>query len=261
MLVRTWNLFHGKTVPPSRTAYLEEAVRLAAGDAPDVLCLQEIPLWALRKLGGWTGMTAFPEVAARARLGAELGGRVTALNPGLLRSAVSGQGNAILLDRRLEPFDYHALVLNPRRFRHEQAARLGLGAAARLAWAKERRVCQVIRAALPDGRRALIANLHATHYSRDRRLADAELRRAAEFFLALTQPGDIDVLAGDFNVSSKAESIAFLRSEGFSDPGPGVDHVLVRGAPASTPESWPHERRLIGGSLVSDHAPLEVRVA
>jgi hypothetical protein len=36
--------------------------------------------------------------------------------------------------------------------------------------------------------------------------------------------------------------------------------VFVRGAAATPPESWPDERRRIAGVLVSDHAPLEVRI-
>ncbi len=256
MLVRTWNLFHGNSVPPGRTAYLEEMVRLATADRPDVLLLQEVPLWALSELGAWSGMTAFTQVAHRTPLGASLGGSVTRLNPGLLRSAVAGQGNAILLDSALEPFDYHALVLNPREFRHEQAERLGLDLSERFTWAKERRVCQVVRVALPDGRRALMANLHATRHAR---MAEAELGRAWEFFSALAHSGEIDVVGGDFNVRPGSKALGALHAEGFSDAGEGVDHVLVRGATSSS-YRWPEERRRIGGVLVSDHAPLEVRV-
>jgi len=257
VLVRTWNLFHGNSVPPGRTAYLEEMVRLASADRPDVLLLQEVPPWALSELGAWSEMTAYTQVAHRTPLGARLGGSVTRLNPGLLRSAVSGQGNAILLDSALEPFDYHALVLNPREFRHEQAERLGLDLSERFAWAKERRVCQVVRVALPDGRRALIANLHA---SRHARIAEPELMRAAEFFFDLARPDEIDVFAGDLNVRAGSDIFSFFVEQGFSGPGQSVDHVLVRGAPVSPPEAWPEERRRIGGVLVSDHAPLEVRI-
>ena len=257
MLVRTWNLFHGNSVPRWRTAYLEEMVRLATADRPDVLLLQEVPLWALSELGAWSGMTAFTQVAHRTPLGASLGGSITRLNPGLLRSAVSGQGNAILLDPALDSFDYHALVLNPREFRHEQADRLGLDLSERFAWAKERRVCQVVRVALPDGRRALIANLHA---SRHARMAEPELVRAAEFFFALARPDEIDVFAGDLNLRAGSDIFSFFAEQGFSGPGHSVDHVLVRGAPVTPPEGWPEERRRIGGVLVSDHAPLEVRI-
>src|ERR687887_984957 len=86
LLVRTWNLFHGNTVPPGRRAYLEEMVRLASADRPDVLCLQELPAWALPRLEKWSGMSAFAEIAARPRLGplpstAEVGRRLTAVHP------------------------------------------------------------------------------------------------------------------------------------------------------------------------------------
>ena len=55
MLVRSWNLFHGNTLPPGRRSRLEEMVRLAIADRPDVLCLQEVPLWSLRQLGSGAG--------------------------------------------------------------------------------------------------------------------------------------------------------------------------------------------------------------
>src|SRR5205814_7724800 len=48
VLIRSWNVYHGRSHPPGRRAYLEAAVRLATADRPDVLCLQELPLWSLR---------------------------------------------------------------------------------------------------------------------------------------------------------------------------------------------------------------------
>ena len=137
-------------------------------------------------------------------------------------------------------------MLNPHRFRRIQARRLGLGALARLAWAKERRVCQAVRAELPDGRRAVLANLHATSYPADKRLPDAELLRGAAFADGLAEPGELCVFAGDFNV--RREESWTLRELvkpewGFSNPGPGIDHVLVRGAPSSPERRWPEARR------------------
>jgi endonuclease/exonuclease/phosphatase (EEP) superfamily protein YafD len=254
MLVRTWNLFHGNSVPRGRTAYLDDMLRLATADRPDVLLLQELPLWAFQELEAWSGMQAFTQVAHRTPFGARLGGMITGINPGLLRSAVSGQGNAILLDSSLEPFDYHALVLNPLDFRKRQP----VGLAAQLAWAKERRVLQVVRVRLPDERLMLVGNFHATHYRASPELATLEVRRAGDFFLALAQPGEIEVLGGDFNLT--ADSLHFLADAGFSAAGPGVDHILVRGATATPPERWRDERRRIRGMLVSDHAPLDVVV-
>ena len=68
MLVRSWNLFHGNTSPPRRRAYLEEMVRLITADGPDVVCLQEVPVWAVSRLAGWSGMRVLPAVARKPRL-------------------------------------------------------------------------------------------------------------------------------------------------------------------------------------------------
>lgn len=103
MLVRTWNLFHGNTVPPERQAYLREMIELVSADSPDVVCLQEVPVWAFGKLERWSGMHAITAVGARPLLGSAGVGRwLTELNHGLLRSAVTGEGLAVLLSRRLE---------------------------------------------------------------------------------------------------------------------------------------------------------------
>jgi endonuclease/exonuclease/phosphatase family metal-dependent hydrolase len=95
MLVRTWNLFHGNASPPERRAFLPRMVELVTGDRPDVVCLQELPVWALRHLERWSGMHAAGAVARRPLL--PFGARaVTALHHGLLRSAVTGEADAIL---------------------------------------------------------------------------------------------------------------------------------------------------------------------
>src|SRR6059058_5149133 len=122
LLIRTWNVFHGNADPPEREAYLEQMVRLGAGDRPDVVCLQEVPAWALAHLAGWSGMQAFGDIAQRPRLGpmpipAELGRVVTSVHHGLLRSAVAGQANAILFSPEAEILGRDRLVLNNRDFR------------------------------------------------------------------------------------------------------------------------------------------------
>ncbi len=95
MLVRTWNLFHGKPSPPGRRAFLVQMIELVTRDRPDVICLQELPVWALPHLEGWSGMHASGAVARRPVL--PVGARaVTALHHGLLRSAVTGEADAIL---------------------------------------------------------------------------------------------------------------------------------------------------------------------
>ena len=268
LLVRTWNLFHGNAVPPERDAFLEEMVGLAVADAPDVVLLQEVPAWALERLDDWSGMAAVGEVAARPSLGplpstAAVGRALTSLHHGLFRAAFAGQANAILVRAPLRVLDREAIVLNARRFRRAQSRWLGLGLAARLAWAKERRVCQAVRLRVPDGATMLVANLHATAYRADERLADAELLRAAAFVDALAAPDEPILIGGDFNVAA-ARSWTLGELGGpewrFSQPGPGIDQILVRGLPASAPERWSPERRRLDGRLLSDHAPVDVRV-
>jgi len=262
LLVRTWNVFHGNAQPPARRGFLEEAVRLATADRPDVVCLQELPVWSLARLEGWSDMRAFGAVAARPLLGsAEAGRALTELNHGLLRSAVTGQANAILLARALRVLAESSIVLNPRGFRHTQARALGLDRRVRLAWAKERRVCHAVRAEA-GGRALTVANLHASSV-RDRRCQNAELLRAAVFADAFAEHGDALVLAGDFNtVIGESTTLDRLASPewGFSEPIRGLDQILVRGAPVSRPERWPEERRRVEGRLLSDHAPVEARI-
>jgi endonuclease/exonuclease/phosphatase family metal-dependent hydrolase len=97
MLVRTWNLFHGKPSPPERRAFLRQMIELVTADGPDVVCLQELPVWALSHLEEWSGMRPTGAVARRPLLPIGVLARaVTALHHGLIRSAVEGEADAIL---------------------------------------------------------------------------------------------------------------------------------------------------------------------
>jgi endonuclease/exonuclease/phosphatase family metal-dependent hydrolase len=243
-------------------------VRLASADRPDVLCLQELPVWAFGELDDWSALIAVSDVAQRPRIGpfpstAELGRMLTELHHGLLRSAFTGQGNAILLNPDLRVLEHRHVVLNPFSFRRAQARRLGLGVVPRLAWGKERRICQAVRVRQGEGT-LLVGNLHATSYPPDPRVADAELLRAAVFVDGMARPEEPVLLCGDFNVSvRRSRTLAELtRAEwGFTGATPtGIDHVLVRGLPAGEPRPWPAERRLKHGRLLSDHAPVELEV-
>jgi endonuclease/exonuclease/phosphatase family metal-dependent hydrolase len=222
MLVRSWNVFHGNAYPPERRAFLAEMVRLASADRPDVLCLQELPVWSLARLGEWSGMTAVGDVAARPLLPAPLAKAITDLHYGLFRSAFAGQANAILLAPALRVVEKRVVDL-------EQS---------------EHRICQGI---LLEGGIA-VGNLHASGARRGS--GEAELDRAVALLDSLG--GQVAILAGDFNLRP--------RLDGFGEPGPGIDHVLVRGAPASPERAWPVERRTLNGRVLSDHAPVEVTV-
>ena len=243
-------------------------IQLAVTDAPDVVCLQEVPVWALRRLAGWSGMTAVGDVARRPSVGPfpstpEVGRLLTDFNHGLFRSLFTGQANAVLVGGGLQLLEHRRVVLNPFRFRRAQARKLGLGHAARLAWSVERRVCQALR--LSDGERTfIVANLHATSYAFDKRLADAELLRAAAFVDGMARPDEPILLGGDFNVSirhSRTLGDLMTTEWGFSGATPmGIDHDLVRGLRAGERRIWPASRRTRDERLLSDHAPVEVDV-
>jgi len=256
LLVRTWNLFHGNTSPPERAGHLEEMVRLATADGPDVVCLQEVPVWALRHLGEWSGMQSFGAVAARPALrSAELGHLITQLNYGLFRSAFAGQANAILVRSGLRVLETDSIVLNPPSFRRRVGRELRLDRRRRAKWAKERRVCHAVRT-----EELTVANLHGSAVH-DWRVADAELLRAATFADAFAEPDDVLVLAGDLNViRERSSTLPALVDWGFTKPIAWIDQVLVRGASSGHAHRWPDERRRVHGKLLSDHAPVEVTI-
>lgn len=270
LLVRSWNLFHGNAVPTERRDYLEEMVRLAVADRPDILCLQEVPPWALDRLADWSGMHVFGDVAHRPTIGpfpstATIGRRLTSFHHGLIRSFLAGQANAVLLTKDLRAEERHVCVLNASGFRRTQARRLGIDLLGRTAWGRERRISQTLRVALPDGRRVVVANLHATNFWRDTRLPDAELLRAASFADGLARADEPVLLCGDFNAAagrSRTLNELVKPEWGFSPPtARGIDHILVRGLRLTAgPSRWPNERRAPNGRLLSDHAPVEVRV-
>jgi endonuclease/exonuclease/phosphatase family metal-dependent hydrolase len=234
LLIRSWNVFHGNTSPPTRQAYLEEMMRLATGDEPDVVCLQELPLWAIRHVGKWSSMRVLADTARRQRLPPPLDRRLTTLHSGLFRSLFTGQANAILLRHELAIQERSVFVLNRRGL-------LGTGAG-------ERRICQIVRVQRPGAGTLVLANLHAAHGSGQ---AQEQVGNAVEHLLELARPDEPVVLAGDFNFTPDLSHL------GFTGEGPGIDHVLIRGDGPGPLVVWPDGRRRLNGMLLSDHAPVE----
>ena len=223
MLIRSWNVYHGRSHPATRRGYLQAMVRLAAADRPDVLCVQELPLWCVPLLGRWSGMLTFAARARRAPLGTRAGRFLTAAHYAVLRSAVTGQANAILVG------DTHAAE--------------DLGSVRISVRGQHPRVCQAARV---DGR-VVVANVHATGA-----VAQQEVDRALRWLEQQLRPGEPVVVAGDFN--------AAVELPGFSPPDGGIDDIRVRGCEATPLSAWPLERRRQNGVVLSDHAPVELSV-
>jgi endonuclease/exonuclease/phosphatase family metal-dependent hydrolase len=228
LLVRTWNVYHGRSSPEGWHVYLKKMVRLATSDQPDVVALQEVPVWALARLESWSGMDCIGTVTKKPFLGG-LARRLQEAAPKLVRSPWTGQANALLFGGRIRPdAKPQFLELNP-------------GARA------ERRFAQIIPVTHVRERLFLV-NLHA---SKSASAAHDELGRLAE---ALAGRGAA-VVCGDLNVSATG-------LPGFSAPLAGIDQILVRGLTVETgPAPWPDERRRLGDRLLSDHTLVEAAIS
>ena len=201
-------------------------VRLVSEGDPDVVALQEVPLWGLSRLAAWSSMRAFAAPTKRALLG-PLAGALQRLDPQRVRSPLTGQSNALLVGSRLEASDASIVPISRR---------------------GERRVCQVLRLEA-GGRTLLVANLHAT--AQDEPAARAELVRVA----VLVEGDQPCAVLGDMNVPGAG-------LPGFSAPLAGIDQILVRGLElVEGPSPWPDGRRTADGRLLSDHAPVEAVVS
>jgi endonuclease/exonuclease/phosphatase family metal-dependent hydrolase len=201
-------------------------IELVCQDRPQVVCLQELPIWGISRLEEWSAMTAVAVVARPPRVPGRVGVRVTRMNQGLFRSAFVGQANAVLIARPLSAEDRgHLRISDPGR---------------------ERRIVQAVGVA----GRYVIANLHTNHGAE---IAQLETERSRAFAEAASRPGEVIVLAGDFNLQD-------VRLEGYSASSAGIDHVLVKGADVSRPVVWSRGRREIEGVVLSDHPPVDVTI-
>lgn len=207
MRVLTWNLYHGRAVPPAGRSLLDDFGRALTGWDWDVALLQEVPPWWPPELARAAGAEGWATARTSRNLGLPVRRRVAERRPDLLKSH-GGGANAIL-------------VRDGRVLEH-RVARLR-------AW-PERRVAQGVR--LAGGAWAL--NLHSTAHSDRRARVDLAAARAA----ALAWAGGAPViLGGDLNV--RDPDVPGFVCGGSSD----VDFVWARGlavdAPAVTPDRGP----------------------
>ena len=220
MRVLTWNLFHGRALPPAgRDLEAQFAAALAGWDW-DVALLQEVPPWWPPALARACEAQARTVLTSRNGLLA-LRRAVARRAPDLIGSN-GGGANAILVRRAAGAIADHRRVLLRR-------------------W-PERRVCHAV-ALTGGGGVSWVANLHAQVHSAQR--AQADIERGARAVLAWA--GDAAaLLGGDFNVRAPL-------APGFEPlAGHGVDHVLGRGFVAAGARELPDHANL------SDHAPVIV---
>ncbi|MGH2917468.1 MAG: endonuclease/exonuclease/phosphatase family protein [Solirubrobacteraceae bacterium] len=190
MRVLTWNLFHGRSVPPTgRDLHAHFAAVLAGWDW-DVALLQEVPPWWAPRLARACDAYARTALTSRNVPLPGLRRRLADRAPDVMKSA-GGGANTILV-RGMTITDHRRIVLRR--------------------W-PERRVCHAV--ALEGA--PLCANLHAQAHSEAR--AQADSARAGSATLAWSGGGPA-LLGGDFNVRApRAPGLEWLG-------GHGVDHVL-----------------------------------
>jgi endonuclease/exonuclease/phosphatase family metal-dependent hydrolase len=153
------------------------------------------------------------------------------MHQGFFRSGLAGQANAILVAPR-----HAATALGHERISENR---------------RERRLVHAVRIAGAPG--VTVGNLHASNDFARPDVPRAEAARAAAFVEEAATPGDVLVLAGDFNVRNPLLAA-------YSQPVDGIDHVLVRGAAAMSVVAWPLEQRRENRVVLSDHPVVEARI-
>jgi len=199
VLVLTWNLFHGRAVPPAGRDLTGDFAARLAGWPWDVALLQEVPPWWPPALARAAGAHAARTVLTSRNAGLRARRAIATRRPDLIRSN-GGGANAILV--RGEAVAEH---------RHR-----------RLRWRPERRVVHAVR--LASG--AWVGNVHAQGHPG--RSARDDIAAAGETLRAWAA-GAPFVLGGDLNVRDAI--VPGMTHAG----GHAVDHVLASGLTAAAP--------------------------
>jgi endonuclease/exonuclease/phosphatase family metal-dependent hydrolase len=202
--VLTWNLFHGRSVPPSGRPLLAEFSAMLAGWKWDVALLQEVPPWWPRKLADATDAQERHVLTSRNSL-LPLRRFIAERWPDWIRSN-GGGANAILVRGDIA-IEKHATV--------------------RLRWRPERRWAHGVR--LANG--VWVVNVHATVPKQDPQQLDLALALGWAGQWAGDSPL---VFGGDVNQRHpEAPGLTHVA-------GHHVDHLFVRGfapvGPAQRPE-------------------------
>jgi endonuclease/exonuclease/phosphatase family metal-dependent hydrolase len=218
--VLTWNLFHGRSVPPSGRSLLNEFAAALAGWEWDVALLQEVPPWWPDPLAAATGAEQRMVLTSRNWL-LPLRRAISERNPDILK-ANGGGSNAILV--------------RGDGIRDHQTRRL-------TRWPEQRWAHGVL---LPSA--AWVVNLHATTQPDSEEKPRTKADCANALAAAREWAGDAPlVFGGDLNLKGRPE-LPGLRHVA----GNHVDHILVDGfEPAGRGE-------VLDRGHLSDHPPVAV---
>jgi endonuclease/exonuclease/phosphatase family metal-dependent hydrolase len=223
--VLVWNLFHGRSLPPSASGLKDPFSELLAAWEWDVALLQEVPPWWPAPVGGASGASWCAALTSR--------------NSGLLVRRA-------LAERWPELMKANGGGCNATLVRGQIATCRSL----RLRAWPERRVAQLVR--LRDG--TCVVNYHGSSRAQ---LAQAELQRLCEHALAWAGDSPL-ILGGDLNLR-KPQAPAEIAHLAARD----VDHLFARGlTAASAPRLL--ERTVTHGNRrveLSDHVPILVELA
>jgi endonuclease/exonuclease/phosphatase family metal-dependent hydrolase len=196
MRVLTWNLYHGRTVPPCGRPRHADFASLLASWEWDVALLQEVPPWWPPPLAQATGAQQRLQLTSRNWL-LPLRRWISERNPDILKSN-GGGCNAILVRGSIR--DHRAL---------------------RLRKAPEARWVHGVR--LDDG--SWVVNVHSHNHPEEKALADTRMAIAAAFEWADGAPL---VFGGDVNLRKPPPFEGLLHVGGNH-----VDHLFTSGRPAA----------------------------
>jgi endonuclease/exonuclease/phosphatase family metal-dependent hydrolase len=217
--VLTWNLFHGRSLPPLRRELIEEFAAALRTWSWDVALLQEVPPWWPPTLAAASRAEQRTALTSR-NLGLPLRRALARRDPELMKSN-GGGANALLA--RVPVSEHHRVRLRT--------------------W-PERRIAQLARL----DRGIAVANFHG---STRVPLAEQELERLGSIARAFAGPATRLVLGGDLNL--RAPQVTGMEHVAARD----VDHLFAAGLRLL--ESEVLDRcATVGGVRVelSDHPPL-----
>jgi endonuclease/exonuclease/phosphatase family metal-dependent hydrolase len=216
--VVTWNLFHGRALPPRNRDLIDDFSERLRSWEWDVALLQEVPPWWGPALARACDADQRTALTSRNQL-LPLRRAIARRWPELIKSG-GGGANAILL----------------------RGARIDAHARRRLCLRPERRVVHAVR----DEHGRWFANMHATVH--DDPQAHREIATAAATALRWAAGAPL-VFGGDLNVRDP-------QAPGLSHVGGrGVDHLFAANGPARAAGG---RRELLERGDLSDHAPVRV---